>query len=393
MGTDHGGSISQKEMQQLLNMLGLHVSDEQIESMMKDASGENNGEMNFNQFVQVCTKQVDTDYSPAQLSRAFRYFETDELPSGWISYNLLEDMMNEVYQDFAKVTEILTSVDPDGTGKINYQLFINILNTEMVKSVPLFNAKGMSRKFISALVARLQPKICKFGDIIVRKGDIGRDMYFVISGYVEVISEDIQPKIFATLGEGKFFGEIALIFEQRRSATVRAGSYCDLYVLDQKDYLEVSKLFPKETNVIRTEALKRLNAAKAVDLFNAPGISKKFVTALMTKLQTRMCKAAEIIVKKGDIGYEMFFVTGGNVEIVSEDPTPIVYVTLPEGKFFGEIALVFEQRRTATCRAGPNGCDLYVLNQRDFKEVSSQFPREITLIRKEAEKRLQAMQK
>lgn len=199
--TDHGGSISQKELHSLLNTLGVHASDEQIEAMMKDASGENNREMNFNQFVQVCTKSVETDYTPSQLSRAFRYFETDELPSGWISMNRLEEIMNEVYQDMNKVTEILTSVDPENSGKVNYQLYLNILNTEMLKSVPLFNVKGMSRKFINALVARLQPRICKFGDIIVRKGDIGREMYFVVGGFVEVISEDVQPKIFATLGE------------------------------------------------------------------------------------------------------------------------------------------------------------------------------------------------
>ncbi|KAL0480601.1 cGMP-dependent protein kinase [Acrasis kona] len=391
--TDKGGSISQEELKTLLGVLKMHPTDEQMNAMMKEYCGDSTEEMTFLQFVQVCTKQVDTLYAPAQLSKAFRYFETSELPTGWMTYNRLEELMSEVCPDFNQVMEIMTSVDPDNTGKINYQMYINLLNTELVRSVPLFNTKGMSRRFIQALVAKLQPRTYKFGDYIVRKSDIGREMFFVLSGFVEVVSEDVNPKIFATLGEGKFFGEIALIFEKRRSASVRAGSYCDLYVINQKDYVEVSRVFPNEANIIRSEALKRLNATKSVDLFNAPGISKKFVTALMTKLQTRSYKVAEIIVKKGDVGLEMFFVTVGSVEIISEDATPIIYATLSEGKFFGEIALVFEQRRTATVRSGPTGCDLYVLDRKDFKEVSLQFPREIALIKKEAEKRLQAQQK
>lgn len=95
-----------------------------------------------------------------------------------------------------------------------------------------------------------------------------------------------------------------------------------------------------------------------------------FTKLLALSIQPRFFLSKEYIVKKGDIGSEvgailcstcngtlsslppqMFFINRGTVEVVSEDGS-VVFATMTEGKFFGEISLVFSCPRTASIRSG-----------------------------------------
>ncbi|KAJ3224978.1 Cyclic nucleotide-gated olfactory channel [Chytriomyces hyalinus] len=102
------------------------------------------------------------------------------------------------------------------------------------------------------------------------------------------------------------------------------------------------------------------------------------------------------IFRKGDEGDEMFFIKSGNVEICSEDGS-IIFATLTDGAFFGEIALFESCHRTATARANGN-CELCTLSKEDFNILMNLYPtvaegiRETIRLRKiqEEEKKKQA---
>eukprot|EP00002_Diphylleia_rotans_P013983 TRINITY_DN2722_c0_g2_i4.p1 TRINITY_DN2722_c0_g2~~TRINITY_DN2722_c0_g2_i4.p1 ORF type:complete len:540 (-),score=80.96 TRINITY_DN2722_c0_g2_i4:1529-3148(-) len=103
------------------------------------------------------------------------------------------------------------------------------LNRELVENVPLF--KGTNEPgFINSLVVMLKPQVALEGDYIIHHGEIGREMYFISRGEVEVVSGDGKT-VFAVLKEGSYFGEIALLFAARRNASIRAIGYCELFML------------------------------------------------------------------------------------------------------------------------------------------------------------------
>ena len=68
-------------------------------------------------------------------------------------------------------------------------------------------------------------------------------MYFLSRGSVEVV--DAAGKVVKTMHEGDFFGELALLSDQPRSATVRAATPCDLFVLKQADFKRALKEYPQ----------------------------------------------------------------------------------------------------------------------------------------------------
>ena len=66
------------------------------------------------------------------------------------------------------------------------------------------------------------------GDLVCREGEIAREMYFIKSGTVQV---QLHGQPVTLLKKGSYFGEIGLLRNARRNASVRAMTDCDLFVL------------------------------------------------------------------------------------------------------------------------------------------------------------------
>ncbi|MDH5719045.1 MAG: cyclic nucleotide-binding domain-containing protein [Spirochaetia bacterium] len=128
------------------------------------------------------------------------------------------------------------------------------LNKNIIEKIPMF--KGASQEMIKALVLELKPVVFTPGDLVVEKGEIGEVMYFISKGDLEVLAEP-NNKVVASLSEGNFFGEIALLESSPRTATIRAADYCDLYMLHKNAFEKVLKDYPDFASQIRKQAAKR----------------------------------------------------------------------------------------------------------------------------------------
>ncbi|QFR32654.1 cyclic nucleotide-gated ion channel [Ancylobacter sp. TS-1] len=114
-----------------------------------------------------------------------------------------------------------------------------IITWGMVARVPLFadlDAAGIGEihKVLSAHTA--QP-----GEIIARRGDPARSMYFIASG--EVVLEFAEET--TVLSDGQFFGEMALLHSARRAATARARTRCMLLMLEAEHLADVIRRHPE----------------------------------------------------------------------------------------------------------------------------------------------------
>jgi NADH dehydrogenase len=84
------------------------------------------------------------------------------------------------------------------------------------------------------------------GDLIIRKGEIGREMYIIQSGEVEVVREagSGNEGIVAKLGRGEVFGEKALLDDTPRNASVCATTAVDVLVISRGDFMAMVSQFP-----------------------------------------------------------------------------------------------------------------------------------------------------
>jgi CPA1 family monovalent cation:H+ antiporter len=100
----------------------------------------------------------------------------------------------------------------------------------LLARVPLFD--GLDAGALDAIARLLKPRFTLPGERIIRAGEKGREMFFLVSGAVDVA----VPGHPVRLGSGDFFGELALLTQAPRTADVTALGYCEMLVLTAADF-------------------------------------------------------------------------------------------------------------------------------------------------------------
>ena len=139
--------------------------------------------------------------------------------------------------------------------------WLEVISRAVLEAVPLF--KGTSAVFLHSLALVLEPDVFAAGDVIVTKGERGREMYFVARGEVEIIADD--GSVVQSLGIGSFFGETSLLLSTPRTASVRARTQCDVYVLSKAELLKVLRDHPRVARTLLDTSRARYGAAAPFD--------------------------------------------------------------------------------------------------------------------------------
>ena len=121
--------------------------------------------------------------------------------------------------------------------------------------MPLF--RPLSPATLDELASSLIPVSATAGTEIVRKGEHGDRFYVVASGEVEVEVESLGEQV-ATLGPGDHFGEIALLRDVPRTATVRAKTDVELYALERDEFLSAVTGHPASAEAADAVVASRL---------------------------------------------------------------------------------------------------------------------------------------
>jgi voltage-gated potassium channel len=132
------------------------------------------------------------------------------------------------------------------------------LTEEIRQTVPLFRfASGLLR---DALLTSLESRTYTPGSIIAHEGNRGKSIFFIAEGTVEIISA-ADDKSYGTMSNGDYFGFMSLTLDERRTASIKAVSYCEMLVLDRADFGRIKEEFPEFSDV-----LKRVSAERSEQL-------------------------------------------------------------------------------------------------------------------------------
>jgi CRP-like cAMP-binding protein/ferredoxin/MinD superfamily P-loop ATPase len=177
----------------------------------------------------------------------------------------------------------------------------------------------------------------------------------------------------ATLGPGDLFGEMTCMSLYPRSATVRAATDCVMLEMLRNvlDIIQRNKTLKAQLDAnYRKRALD--DHLRSVPMFAS--LTQDFIDELRSKVALVRYTKGDIICRQGDIADSFYLVRLGFVKVSEPHPGgELVLAYLGRGSYFGEIGLLGQGRRTATCTALDH-VELVRIHADEFHEMVEQFP-------------------
>nr|XP_012232557.1 PREDICTED: cGMP-dependent protein kinase, isozyme 2 forms cD5/T2 [Linepithema humile] len=194
--------------------------------------------------------------------------------------------------------------------------------------------------------------------------DVITDQYFFSEGKVEVSRDG---KYLSTLQHGKVLGELAILYNCKRTATITAATDCQLWAIDRQCF---------QTIMMRTGLSRQ---AEYTDFLKSVPIFKNLPEETLIKisdvLEETFYNNGDYIIRQGARGDTFFIISRGQVRVTIKQPdtTEEKYIrTLSKGDFFGEKALQGDDLRTANIIADdPEGVNCLVIDRETFNQLIS----------------------
>lgn len=134
---------------------------------------------------------------------------------------------------------LISEMPYKGPGKIDRELLrMRAITANLIEQVSFF--RNASSEFLRELIPRLDARQFEPGETLVHEGDVGDEMYFLTKGQVEVLRGDPAQRL-NVLREGSFFGELAILRDASRVATIRALTEVEVYALRRDGVLELAR--------------------------------------------------------------------------------------------------------------------------------------------------------
>jgi hypothetical protein len=130
---------------------------------------------------------------------------------------------------------------------IRLEIFLQ-LTRELIDRVPLF--RHCSPALRNVLLLALKPRIFVPDSDIVREGELGEGIYFISGGEAEIVSDEGRAS-HGTLSAGDHFGGLSLILGEKRTAAVRASTYCEVFVLERADFERITNDYAELGEVLK----------------------------------------------------------------------------------------------------------------------------------------------
>jgi len=226
----------------------------------------------------------------------------------------------------------------------------------------------------TAIVDAFEAKEVGAGTDVITQGENGDYFYVVEKGSLDVVikAKGGEAKKAATLGAGAAFGELALMYNSPRAATVKAADSCTLWQIDRKTYREIVVYYKFLRNQQYQEFVKEveISGKKLGDLLK-PADLEKFTVSL----EKEVFEVGEFIIRQGNTGDQFYIISEGSVGVFKTDEAgkENKLATIGKGAYFGEKALLTDDVRSASCVAEDGKVTCLCLSREDFVDILGSF--------------------
>lgn len=184
-------------------------------------------------------------------------------------------------------------------------------------------------------------------EVIFERNAPGSSMFAIAQGSVVVEANPNDPSVVVPIEQGSIFGEVGLISGRRRGATIRAAEPVVAIELSRIAALKLLATSPGAERAVSRISVER----QLLQMFGA-GLTKEDIAPLVESAEVMDIRAGEVVITEGADDKDVFIIRRGSMIVEkSLGGRPVFLSYLPAGSYFGEMAAIDGEQRSASVRA------------------------------------------
>jgi ABC-type lipoprotein export system ATPase subunit/CRP-like cAMP-binding protein len=247
------------------------------------------------------------------------------------------DAIFQIFEDFARLGRTILMVTHDNELASRASRVVLLADGEIAEASVGRALPAINQKQLVELSTRLEPVRYPPGAVIFRQGDPANKFYIIIKGEVEVVLEhpNGEEVISGTMSQGQYFGEVGLLKDQPRTATIRVTQAAEamLMALDREAFQQLMIDSEVTHREIATMMRQRVTVNQLMRILSKP-TSTNLVQPADYIIST--FQPGEIIVRQGDTAKRFYLIYSGAVEIMALEQDDRPFLRLESGQHFGE---------------------------------------------------------
>ena len=228
-----------------------------------------------------------------------------------------------------------------------------------------FLFSNLDEKELEIVINAMDEKEYKPNENVITQGESGDCLYVVEEGNLDCtkhFTEDGEEKYLKTYIPGESFGELALLYNAPRAATIKAKTNCILWVLDRETFNNIVKDAAQKKREKYENFLKKVDILSTIDSYE--------LTQICDALKSEVYNKGDFIIREGEDG-NVFYILEEGEAIASKDFDGEVkeIKRYGPGEYFGERALIKGEPRFCNIQVVSDSCKIISLDRDSFKRL------------------------
>lgn len=208
-----------------------------------------------------------------------------------------------------------------------------------------FLFKALDDQDLQIVIGAIEEKQYKAGEHVIKEGDQGDEMFMLESGNLDctkIFKGNTEPTFLKSYEPGEGFGELALLYNAPRAATITAKTDACCWALDRPTFNNIVKDAASKKHEKYDDFLNSVSILKTLDPYERNRLSDAIVEEKFKK--------DDLIIREGDIGDKFFLIVEGTTiatKVLEEGKEAQKVKDYEKGDYFGERSLLMNEPRAA----------------------------------------------
>lgn len=247
---------------------------------------------------------------------------------------------------------------------------------------PSFLFQALDKAEMQTVILAFKEKVCQSGDRIIEQGADGNSMFLIEDGTFDCIikfKNTGEEKVVKSCKQGDVFGELALLYNCPRAASVQATSTSTVWELDRDTFSNVVKEAASNKRNKYTDFLKKVNVLSNMADYEIMSVADAAKVEEFTEKDS-------VVIKQGDPGDRFFILLEGECEarkVFVPGSEAQKVMSYKVGDYFGELALLNNDNRGASVYTTSPTCKLLYMDRKSFGRLCGNLE---DILRREAKR-------